>query len=418
VAPGYVLAGTTASVQGNITDNGTVTFTNAGTGTYAGVLSGTGALAVTGPGTLVLTGANSYSGGTLVTAGTVRITSDANLGTSGQLALNGGTLQVGATYTSALAVTLGLGGGAIDPDGNAPTFTGAVTGTGPWYWSCYGTNGGTTASCAAPLLSPGSGNQYPQTAVHYAPNGNFASNGSYLPGADGFNLADVSSLDLLNSLPAGVKGLVWLGMCNGADSTFVQTVRPFMGNPKLFGFYLVDEPDPTGRWNPLCPASNLKAEADWIRANAPANVPRPLTFIVLMNMGTPINPDYSNTYNSANTDIDLFGLDPYPCQNSYYINGCNYNIIPAAVAAAEASGITASQIVPVYQAFGGGNDSQYLLPTATQEVQILETWALATPGAVFDYAFSWGAPDSNQSIVTTSYLQTIFTQKNAGQTLP
>jgi hypothetical protein len=46
--------------------------------------------------------------------------------------------------------------------------------------------------------------------LHYASNGNFSPNGSYLPGAVGFNLADVSNLAQLKSLPDGVKGLVWV----------------------------------------------------------------------------------------------------------------------------------------------------------------------------------------------------------------
>jgi hypothetical protein len=33
----------------------------------------------------------------------------------------------------------------------------AVTGSGPWAWSCAGSNGGTTASCSAPLQSSGGG---------------------------------------------------------------------------------------------------------------------------------------------------------------------------------------------------------------------------------------------------------------------
>jgi hypothetical protein len=286
-----------------------------------------------------------------------------------------------------------------------------ISGTGPWSWSCLGSNGGTTAACSAPLLSSGSdpSGSYPKTSWHYAPNGNFGSNGSYLPGADGFNLADVSSVGTLNSLPAGVKGLVWVGQCNGADSAFIATVRPFIGNQKLFGFYLMDEPDPTGQYASLCSAANLKAESDWIHAN----VSGAYTFIVMMNFGSPTNPSYMNTYNSANTNIDLFGLDPYPCRPQF--SGCNYGVITAAVKAAEAWGIRASQIVPVYQAFGGGGYTSWTLPTAAEETQLLSTWASLVPSPVFDYAYSWGVQDGDQALSTSSALQAVFAQKNAGQ---
>src|SRR5258705_12226424 len=109
----------------------------------------------------------------------------------------------------------------------------------------------------------------PRSALHYAANGNFNSNGRYLPAAAGFNLADVSTVAQLNSLPDGVKGLVWVGQCNGVDATFLSTVRPYIRNAKLFGFYLMDDPDPTGVHRSLCTAENLKAESDWIHANVP-----------------------------------------------------------------------------------------------------------------------------------------------------
>ena len=138
----------------------------------------------------------------------------------------------------------------------------------------------------------------PITTLHYAANGNF-DGGTFGPGAAGFNLADVSSVDVLNAMPAGVKGLVYVGTTDGATASFQATVSAFEGNPKLYGFYLADEPGPGL-------AANLKAESDWIHSHMPGAQ----TFTVLMNMGSAENPDYSNTYNSENTHIDQFGLDP------------------------------------------------------------------------------------------------------------
>src|SRR6266699_2755632 len=115
------------------------------------------------------------------------------------------------------------------------------------------------------------------TTLHYASGGS---------GADiataGFNLADVQSVDQLNALPTGMKGLVWLNEAGGTTSSFIQKVTPFIGNPKALGFFLVDEPDPTGQWGTYATAANLKAESDWIHAN----VPGAKTFITMMNMGS------------------------------------------------------------------------------------------------------------------------------------
>jgi hypothetical protein len=281
----------------------------------------------------------------------------------------------------------------------------AVGGSGPWSWSCAGSNGGSTAQCSAPLHTASIG---PITSLHYAPGANFDSNGNYLPGADGFNLADISNVGTLNSLPTGVVGLAWVGLCNGVDSTFTAAIQPFIGNAKLFGFYLMDEPDPTGQYAPLCTAANLMAESDWIHAHLPGAK----TFIVMMNLGTPTSPTYANTYNPSNTHIDLFGLDPYPVRPQF-TGGVNYNVIGAGVNAAEAAGIPASSIVPVYQAFGGGGYTSYTLPTPAQEQQILSTWASVVPNPAFDYAYSWGVQDGDQSLSTTPDLQPIFLQHNA-----
>jgi hypothetical protein len=278
----------------------------------------------------------------------------------------------------------------------------AVKGTGPWTWSCAGSYRGSTAQCSA-LLAASNNN----TRLHYAPNGNVNSSGTYLPGTYGFNLADVSNVGTLNSLPSGVKGLIWLGLCNGADSNFISAVSPFIGNAKLFGFYLMDEPDPTGQYAPLCTAANLKAESDWIHAN----VPGAKTFITMLNLGSPTSPTYANTYNRANTDIDLFGLDPYPVRPQF-TGGVNYSVIGAAVSAAEANGITLNAIIPVYQAFGGGGYTSYTLPTASQEQQILSIWAALVPSPVFDCAYSWGIQDSDSALANTLSLQAVFLNWN------
>jgi hypothetical protein len=249
----------------------------------------------------------------------------------------------------------------------------------------------------------------PTTSLHFAPNGNFGTGSTasaYLPGADGFNLADVRSVGQLDSLPQGIKGLVWVGLCQGVDPTFTSTVAPFVGNAKVFGFYLMDDPDPTGKYHPTCAASHLKAESDWIHAHVPGT----RTFILLLNLGSDTAPNYSGSYSPANSHIDLYGVDPYPCTKQFH--GCNYRTIGNRVSVAKASGISTSQIVPVYQAFGGGRYRAWLLPTAKEEVKLLATWKSFVPRPVFDYAYSWGDQYGDRALQGTPALRKVFSAQN------
>jgi hypothetical protein len=248
--------------------------------------------------------------------------------------------------------------------------------------------------------------------VHYAPNRNFGPEGDYLPAKFGFNLADVSSVSQLNALPDGVRGLVWVGRCEGVDAGFLDIVRPFVGHHKLFGFYLADGPDPTGKYSRLCKAESLRAEADWIRANAPGAK----TFVSLMNLSSSKTPSFANSYNPSNSHVDLFGIAPYPCRTE--LDGCDYEMIDRYVAAAEISGIPRSSIVPVYQTFGGGKwdddrGGRYALPSAHELQQILARWRGLIAAPAFDYAYSWGSQKEDSALENAPDLQTVISRHNA-----
>ncbi len=243
----------------------------------------------------------------------------------------------------------------------------------------------------------------PVTSLHYAPNNNLVdTNGveTYAPGVHGFNLADVSSLAELNALPAGVKGLVYLNMTDGVTAAFEAAVDQYIGDPKLYGFYVADQPT-------TVPAATLKAEADYIYANVPGAV----TFMWIENMGTPTSPVY-NLYNPQNTDIELFGISPQPVRPQFS-GGMDLSVIPDAVNAAVAGGIPLADIVPIYQAFGGSGTATYTLPTASQEEQILSTWGQYVPTPAFDFAYSWGLPTGYDAISDEPSLQQVFAAANA-----
>jgi len=121
--------GTTGSIIGDVTNNGTLTFDRSDTYTYAGIISGSGGISQIGTGTTILTGANTYGGGTTISAGALSVSADNNLGAaSGGLTFNGGTLQTTSAFTSGRNVTL-TGNGTFQTDADL-ALTGVISGSG------------------------------------------------------------------------------------------------------------------------------------------------------------------------------------------------------------------------------------------------------------------------------------------------
>jgi autotransporter-associated beta strand protein len=83
--------------------------------TVSSSISGTGALNKTGSGTMALNGANTYSGGTVVSAGTLRINSNERIANTSDLTVAGGTFNV-QTFSETVA--------------NVTLSSGSITGTG------------------------------------------------------------------------------------------------------------------------------------------------------------------------------------------------------------------------------------------------------------------------------------------------
>src|SRR5271157_4787259 len=145
--------GTTGSIVGNVIDNATLAFDRSDSVTFGGAISGTGSVVKLGPGTLTLTGANTYTGGTMISAGILQI---GNGGTTGSIAGNVIDNAVLA-FDRSDSVTFG---GAISG-------TGSVVNLGPGILTLTGTNtysGGTTIS--AGTLQAGS-------ATAFSPNSAF-----------------------------------------------------------------------------------------------------------------------------------------------------------------------------------------------------------------------------------------------------
>ena len=253
-------------------------------------------------------------------------------------------------------------------------------------------------------------------ALHYTPNHNIASNGTYTPARAGFNVADISNRQELSALGPDIRVLVWVGLCHGVDEAFMSIVNAYAQTPHLFGFYLMDDPDPrpaarASNAAHACSAANLRAEADWIHAH----VPGAQTIIVIMNLGDASHPSFQNSYEPNQSHIDLFGLAAYPCRTE--LRGCDFEIINRYVAAASEAGIPTDRIVPIYQTFGGGGwqtdtGGHYALPTVKQAGHILSRWRQLVPNASLDMAYSWGAQKGDAALETSPDLQAVFARYN------
>jgi autotransporter-associated beta strand protein len=108
--------GTTGSVSGNITDNGTLLFRHSGTFLEAGAISGSGNVVQSGPGTTVLTASNTYSGGTFLAGGTLEAQIPGAIGSGAVTFLAGApeTLRIDGTTMPGNTILNFAAGDTID----------------------------------------------------------------------------------------------------------------------------------------------------------------------------------------------------------------------------------------------------------------------------------------------------------------
>ncbi|MEY3481930.1 MAG: hypothetical protein RIQ71_2705 [Verrucomicrobiota bacterium] len=110
------ISGDTASIRGNVTNNGTVIFDQTTNGIYASVMTGTGTLRKSNAGMLTLSALNTFTGALQVQGGTVELAaaSGAAAGSATQIAISGGArllLSHSQQVNDAASVT--LSGGTI-----------------------------------------------------------------------------------------------------------------------------------------------------------------------------------------------------------------------------------------------------------------------------------------------------------------
>jgi hypothetical protein len=222
----------------------------------------------------------------------------------------------------------------------------------------------------------------------------------------GFTVLDTGhSRAEIRALPKGTQALVWLGQdCpTMADNTFRRQVNRLARNPRVFGYYLSDEPDIVS-----CPdgPAALASRARYIRQ---VSNHTQKSFLVMSDSSS------YHAYRPAVTRVSMVGIDPYPCSTAH--PQCAFGKIKEKVQAALKAGIPIETIVPVYQVFGQENttDHYYNLPTADELTTMLDRWAALVTHPKMDYAYGWGNQDSaNPTLVDSSDLQAVLSSYFAG----
>ncbi|MGZ4580188.1 MAG: hypothetical protein ACXVXG_06095 [Nocardioidaceae bacterium] len=231
--------------------------------------------------------------------------------------------------------------------------------------------------------------------------------GSTAPQRLGYDVFDVDNNPAaIDALPDGVQAMVWLGqLCpTPADDAFKATVQGLATDPKVYGYFLADEPH--SRSCPDGPTA-LASRADFIKQVTGGTQK---SMIALYR-----NINYK-AFRPAVSHVDLFGIDPYPCSTSHPT--CDLSLINNRVHAARARGISLKRIVPVYQAFGQSARTVYHfynLPTVTQMKAMLKRWHTLVPHPQLDFTYSWGhQPNADPTLRDSLGLRHLFKRYLAG----
>ena len=219
----------------------------------------------------------------------------------------------------------------------------------------------------------------------------------------GATMIDVGSKSSADALPAGLQGMVWVGdydntTCSWetSDAALSSTVTAALGDPKVYGFFTSDEPNPLAC--PTAPAQH-KARSDLIHGLDPTTK----TFIVLDSNGFSGNltQDAIDQIPLWLGSADLIGLDPYPCLVG---KACDYSFLSNMIAKADAAGIA---YVGVLQAFDGtGAGEQFRLPTTSELQAMVNLWAASHElGSGY---FAWAWPPGNWALNAHPGLESVI----------
>ena len=238
-------------------------------------------------------------------------------------------------------------------------------------------SGSNTCSGASPAPAAGTSSK-PAPRYRYIYNSGSDQAGA---AANGWNLLDAGSKSTADALPAGTKGLVWLGDYDNqtcgwemSDADVTTEVTSAIGDPKVAGYFFSDEPDPNACANAV---ADHKARSGLIHSLNPSK----FTVMVADMNSEGVSLAQIPLWKGA---ADYIGLDPYPCRPG---EACKYSWIRQVIAAANAAGLS---YWGVAQAF---NDSNWRWPTPAEEGRMLTQWALSKQRGYMAFAWTWQGND-------------------------
>jgi hypothetical protein len=148
----------------------------------------------------------------------------------------------------------------------------------------------------------------------------------------GYNLVDVGPYrSAIDAIPAGQQALVWIGDYDKAtcafersDAAVRQALAGLVGDPKVAGYYIADEPDDgLPAYGGRCPdvVAQITARSRLVHALAPGK----FTYEVVTEPGN---------FAAFARATDVLGADPYPCLTG---RPCDWTKIPRYIAALRAA---------------------------------------------------------------------------------
>jgi Calcineurin-like phosphoesterase len=196
----------------------------------------------------------------------------------------------------------------------------------------------------------------------------------------GFNLLDVDAKAEADALPRGTRGLYWLGDYLNAptcaweksDDAIDGKVRAAKGDPKVWGYYFSNEPDPYG-----CPnaVAAHRARAALIKSIDPTKK----TYISLdMNWRAQALKQIPLWVGVT----DYVGLNPYTC----FVGRptCDFAWLRRVIATANKARLSYFGHVQAFQA------EEWRWPTPAELRRMLNLWAASKQKGYAVFTWSWG----------------------------